>query len=97
MPPTTVLDDDADNDEYNAPLLRDIDLLSSLLGEVIKSENECVYEVRYLKNNNFILLASYMPLLLMHLFSRSALQQVQSARTRAVQWRCHGVTEDGSM
>ena len=49
VPPTTVLDDDADNDEYTAPLLRDIDLLSSLLGEVIKSENECVYEVRYLK------------------------------------------------
>ena len=97
MPPTTVLDDDVDNDEYTAPLLRDIDLLSSLLGEVIKSENECVYEVGYLKSKNFILLASYMLLLLMHLFSRSALQQVQSARTRAFQWRCHGVTEDGSM
>ena len=47
-PATNVLpgDDESQNDEYTAPLLRDIDLLSSLLGEVIKSENECVYEVR---------------------------------------------------
>eukprot|EP01035_Chromulina_nebulosa_P020914 gene20913-27106_t len=45
MDTTSPGDDETHTDEYTAPLLRDIDLLSSLLGEVIKSENECVFEL----------------------------------------------------
>lgn len=43
--PVVQSEEDVQEDEYTAPLLRDIELLSSLLGEIIKSENECVYEV----------------------------------------------------
>ena len=90
--PATLLPgvDETHTDEYTAPLLRDIDLLSSLLGEVIKSENECVFEVS--KNT---------PLLKIFICScispsRQVVQQIQGSRSRTVQRGCRGIGADDS-
>ena len=91
--PATLLpgDDETHTDEYTAPLLRDIDLLSSLLGEVIKSENECVFEVskqihHYLKIFICSCIYPYW----------QVVQQVQGSRSRTVQRGCWGIGADDS-
>ena len=38
-------EDTDDDDDYTAPLLHDIELLSEMLGEVVKLENERTHEV----------------------------------------------------